>query len=160
MIFLIAEIYQLVGIREERNFRGRGIDSIGNIMPERRITGSIRPIPEINKATSCESAIVEIMTPINKESRIYNRETERRATMLPRIGTPRTYTDMRRLVTRLMQEITKYGMVFAKIIAPGLMGEASRISIVPVSFSRAIEIEVIMAQIKRRIIPRTPGTKL
>ena len=42
----------------------------------------------------------------------------------------------------------------------GLTGETSRTSIVPVSFSRTMEMEVIMAQISIRISPMTPGTKL
>jgi len=160
MIFLMADIYQRVGMIEERSWSGSGIDSIGNIMPERRITGSIKPIPDINNATSWELASVEIMNPISKASKMYTRETKMRANILPRMGTPRTNTDMRRLVRRLMQEIVKYGIVFAKMIVTGFIGEASKISIVPDSFSRAIEIDVIMAHIKRRIMPRTPGTKL
>ena len=39
-------------------------------------------------------------------------------------------------------------------------GETNSISIVPVSFSRTMDMEVIMAQINIRISPITPGTKL
>ena len=42
----------------------------------------------------------------------------------------------------------------------GFMGDTSNISIVPDSFSRTIDIEVIIAQISIRISPITPGTKL
>ena len=40
------------------------------------------------------------------------------------------------------------------------MGDTNRTSIVPVSFSRTMEMEVIIAQISISINPITPGTKL
>ena len=42
----------------------------------------------------------------------------------------------------------------------GFTGDTSKISIVPVSFSRTIDIEVIMAQMRVKMSPITPGTKL
>ena len=42
----------------------------------------------------------------------------------------------------------------------GRTGETSNTSIVPISFSRTMETDVIMAQISIRIKPITPGTKL
>lgn len=42
----------------------------------------------------------------------------------------------------------------------GGIGEASNTSMLPVSFSRTIDTEVIMAQMSSKIIPITPGTKL
>ena len=42
----------------------------------------------------------------------------------------------------------------------GRIGEASRISMVPVSFSRTIETLVIIAQMSINTTPITPGTKL
>ena len=48
----------------------------------------------------------------------------------------------------------------AKTIRNGRTGDTSSTSIVPVSFSRTIDTEVIMAQINMKIIPMIPGTKL
>ena len=56
--------------------------------------------------------------------------------------------------------VSGWGMRFDKIINSGFTGETNNTSIVPVSFSRTMEIEVIMAQISIRIKPITPGTKL
>ena len=42
----------------------------------------------------------------------------------------------------------------------GRTGDTSSTSIVPVSFSRTIDTEVIMAQIRMKIMPMMPGTKL
>lgn len=42
----------------------------------------------------------------------------------------------------------------------GRTGETSSTSIVPVSFSRTIDTEVMMAQIRMKISPMMPGTKL
>ena len=49
------------------------------------------------------------------------------------------------------------GTAFARIIVRGFIGDTSNTSMVPFLL-RAIEIEVIMAQISMRIIPITPGT--
>ena len=46
------------------------------------------------------------------------------------------------------------------MIRNGLTGETSSTSIVPDSFSRTIETEVIMAQTRMKISPMIPGTKL
>ena len=48
----------------------------------------------------------------------------------------------------------------ARMIKIGRMGDTNRTSIVPVSFSRTMEMEVIIAQISISISPITPGTKL
>lgn len=48
----------------------------------------------------------------------------------------------------------------ARMIKIGRMGDTNRTSIVPVSFSRTMEMEVIIAQISISINPITPGTKI
>ena len=48
----------------------------------------------------------------------------------------------------------------AKMIRMGRTGDTSSTSIVPVSFSRTIDTEVIMAQIRMKMSPMIPGTKL
>ena len=42
----------------------------------------------------------------------------------------------------------------------GFTGDTNSTSMVPVSFSRTMLMEVMMAQISRKIIPMMPGTKL
>jgi len=42
----------------------------------------------------------------------------------------------------------------------GLTGDTRRISIVPISFSRTMDTEVIRAQIRMKMSPIMPGTKL
>jgi len=46
------------------------------------------------------------------------------------------------------------------MIKIGLIGETNNTSIVPISFSRTIDIDVIIAHINIRMSPITPGTKL
>ena len=48
----------------------------------------------------------------------------------------------------------------AKTIRIGRTGETSSTSIVPVSFSRTIDTEVMIAQMTMKINPMMPGTKL
>jgi len=48
----------------------------------------------------------------------------------------------------------------ATTIRSGRTGDTSNTSMVPVSFSRTIDTEVIMAQINMNINPMSPGTKL
>ena len=79
---------------------------------------------------------------------------------LPLKGTSSKNLETNRIVVRFMQEITKYGIIFARMILMGLTGETSNTSIVPLSFSLTIATEVIIAQIKININPIMPGTKL
>ncbi len=56
-------------------------------------------------------------------------------------------------------EITKYGTALEMMMYAGFMGETSRISIVPVSFSFTMAMAVIMTQTISSTIAITPGTK-
>ena len=53
-----------------------------------------------------------------------------------------------------------YGIILDRMIICGLIGETSSTSIVPVSFSLTMAMDVIMAQMRMIIRPMTPGTKL
>ena len=64
------------------------------------------------------------------------------------------------MVVRIANASTKYGATLAIIIINGRTGDTSSSSIVPRSFSRTIEIEVIMAQTSISNMPRMAGTKL
>ena len=68
--------------------------------------------------------------------------------------------DMHRMVAMSMSEIIIYGTSFASTMSMEGRGEASRISMVPVSRSLTMAMEVIMQQISKITIPTTPGTKL
>ena len=81
-------------------------------------------------------------------------------TTLPAIGMLSKKTESKRMVAKFVQEMTKQGTNFATTMTMGGKGEASKISIVPIYFSFTMAMLVIMAQIRSRIKPITPGTKL
>ncbi len=64
------------------------------------------------------------------------------------------------IVSRFIVEIIKYGTILEIIIYAGFIGETSKSSIVPNSFSLTIEIDVIIAHINVSTRAITPGTKL
>ena len=78
----------------------------------------------------------------------------------PAIGTAKTKAESKRIITNIATETTRYGTTFARIISSGFVGDTNTISIVPLSFSRTIEIEVIIAQMSIKSIPMMAGTKL
>ena len=56
--------------------------------------------------------------------------------------------------------MTKYGIILARTIFIGFIGDTSSTSMLPVSFSLTMDTEVISAQISSSISPMIPGTKL
>lgn len=48
----IADIYHLAGIIQENHCKSTGIFSMGNIIPESIITGSMNSIPETRRAVT------------------------------------------------------------------------------------------------------------
>jgi hypothetical protein len=129
-------------------------------MPDSSITGIINAIPEMSMAATCVSEMVEMSSPKHSDTKIKMIETSVSEKMLPATGTWSTNTESTNIVTRLMNESTKYGTAFAMMIFNGFIGDTSSTSMVPVSFSLTIEMEVIMAHININIMPITPGTKL
>ena len=80
--------------------------------------------------------------------------------MLADNGNPSTVYDITSMMARMIHDNRKYGISFPSIIVAGLTGDTSSRSIVPFSFSRTIDTEVMMAHISMKIIPMIPGTKL
>lgn len=59
----MAEIYHRAGIIHDNHCSGTGIFSIGNIMPDSIITGSINSTPDTNRAVTWVFAKVEMNNP-------------------------------------------------------------------------------------------------
>ena len=64
------------------------------------------------------------------------------------------------MVGQVQEGKHEIGTAFDRMMNSGLTGETSRTSIVPVSFSRTMEMEVIMAQISIRINPNDSRYKV
>ena len=77
---------------------------------------------------------------------------------LPRRGTPKTVRAAASTSSTLTNPRTMYGTTFPATMARGRMGETSSISMVPVSFSRAIEIAVMSAETIVSTNASSPGT--
>ena len=134
--------------------------SIGNIIPESIITGNMKATAETISAVSCVLTMVETRSPIERDSITYSNETQITFNKLLEKGIPKTVYEMASMIPRMIQERRKYGTSFPKMIVLGFMGETNNRLIVPFSFSPTIDTDVIMAQIRIKIIPRIPGTKL
>src|ERR1035437_7464707 len=137
-----------------------GIFSIGNMYPLNNIVGNIIPIKEINIADCCEEVTVEINNPKESAVIINNVLSKTRSKILPLIGRSSAYTLSKSMAVRLTSERNKYGIAFEMITIKGFIGDTNNISIVPISFSRTIETEVIITQTSNNTMAMTPGTKL
>ena len=134
--------------------------SIGKIIPESMITGNINATADTINAVSWVFTMVETNRPIERESTTYSNETHITFSTLLEEGIPNTVYEMASIIPRMIQERRKYGTNFPNMIVLGFMGETNNRLIVPFSFSPTIDTEVIMAQIRIKIIPKIPGTKL
>ena len=139
---------------------GSGIFRMGKIKPDKRMVGSIRPSNEINMATIWFGATVEINIPKLNAININRNDSPISRKKLPLIGTPKTKTPNSIMVSALMNDKSKYGVTLPNTIWIGFSGDASRTSMVPISFSLLIEMEVIMAEISIKIIAMIPGTNM
>lgn len=101
---LTAIIYQRAGTRSDNTCSSRGIFSMGYIIPESSVAGSIIPIPEINKAINCELVTVEINKPIDNATKINKTEIIIKLKRLPTIGTFKTKTESKMTVPKLTKE--------------------------------------------------------
>ena len=117
-------------------------------------------MPEISIATSCLATRVDIRIPIDSDTSMNSSDTSTTHIRLPDIGTLIRNTDRQSTISRMKAETTKYGIALASITEKGFTGETSSTSIVPLSFSRTMDTEVIIAHTSMRIMPMTPGTKL
>ena len=153
-------INHLAGIILLMYCNGNGILEIGKIKPDSKITGSINPISEIIRAACWVFAIVEINTPRVNEVIINKMLSIPSKNKLPLTGTLNTKMLKTMMTTALIIDKNIYGKTLPIITKNGFKGDTKRISIVPNSFSRVIEIEVIIAETSIRITVITPGTKL
>ena len=160
IIVFIAEINQRGGIITLNHWRILGIFSIGKINPDRRIVGKSNPTIEINMAICCVFTAVEIRIPRDNARRIKIKQTPISKPKLPLIGNPNTVYPISRITSELVNAKPTYGSTFPRIICVGRKGETRRISIVPSSFSLAMEIDVIIAVISIRISAIVPGTNM
>ena len=78
---------------------------------------------------------------------------------LPRTGTPNTMAASASVVSAFTNASARYGATFPTTICAGRSGDTSSTSIVPRSFSRAMEIAVISAETRVRTNASRPGTK-
>src|SRR3989339_1039895 len=98
----------------------------------------------------------EMSRPIDSETKMNTKDTITSQKRLPVTGTPSRKTERNNIVVRLTIESTKYGTALDSIKKIGRTGDTRRTSIVPVSFSLTIDIEVIIAQMSISINPITP----
>ncbi len=160
IILRMAGTYQRAGTIFEMTCSGMGIFSIGNIMPDNIITGIMNTMPDTSNAAICVSTMVDTNNPSASASKIYTNEVTTNAVNDPERGNPSAYFEINSMAVKSMHESRKYGIILAITIIPGRIGETSKISIVPVSFSLTIDTDVSIAHISIKISPMMPGTKL
>ena len=107
IIAFTADIYHFAGTISESHCSGTGMFSMGKIIPDSNMTGSISPIPEINMAACCEFVIVETSNPRANDKNIYSNETATKLIKLPATGTFSTNTDNNMMVAKFTQDKTK-----------------------------------------------------
>ena len=96
--------------------------------------------------------------PKDKVVNINNNNSNNNNKRLPLIGTPNTKYPSSNTTIEITKARKIYGITLAMMICIGFMGDASKTSIVPSSFSRVSEIEVIIAVTSINIIVIKPGT--
>src|SRR5665213_2448129 len=124
----------------------KGMFSTGNKNPLNKSEGRNKLIMDVNWAVCWVLAELEINIPSEREVIVNRMLSPTNKNKLPRTGTSRTYTLSKSMVAMFSIETSRYGMVLAMIILKGFNGETRRTSMVPISFSLTMEIEVIMAQ--------------
>ena len=127
--------------------------------PESSSVGIMSPASAAIIAVRWLGALVEITMPSASAVTMYSPLSASRSTRLPRSGTPNTVRAATSTRSTLTKPSTMYGMTLPATIALGRMGETSSISIVPVSFSREIEMAVISADTIVSTNATRPGTK-
>ena len=87
--------------------------STGNTMPERSITGSISPMPDIIIAEPWLSATDEMSRPSASDTSAKSVARKKTSHTLPLIGTPSRYRERSSIVTTFTIESARYGTAFA-----------------------------------------------
>ena len=137
-----------------------GMFSTGKINPLSRMVGSIRATSESIIAICWLLVIVEMSIPSDSAIQMKSRLSNKSRATLPTTGTPNTVFP-RMIIMQASKKARKtYGKTFPIMIWTGLRGETRRSSIVPSSFSRVIESEVIRAEISISSMAIRPGTNI
>lgn len=76
MSLRIEDMYHLAGTMHDTHCSITGRLSIGNIIPERKTTGTINVIAETIRAANCVSTSVDINSPIERAMRMYIKEIQ------------------------------------------------------------------------------------
>ena len=100
----------------------RGIDSMGNIIPESMIMGISSTIADNSNATSCVFATLETSKPNERAKRIYIVEIRNIQNKEPCNGTSNTKIAIRSITIRITKASTKYVTTVASIIINGRVG--------------------------------------
>src|ERR1035437_2354744 len=102
------------------------------------------PTRESDMAPCWVLAPVETSRPRERQVIMYMMLTAYNRRRLPLIGKSNAYTLRIRITVKLMIERTRYGTALARITKMGLKGDTSNTSMVPNSFSRTMEMDVII----------------
>ena len=105
--FRIASTYHLAGITQDSHWRGCGILSIGNIIPDSIMTGSMNPTADTIRAVSWLLTSVDTNSPIDSESTIYRSETNTTLNMLADTGSPSIVYEISSIISRIMHDNIK-----------------------------------------------------
>ena len=107
MILRTMQTYQRAGMKHETPCNMLGILSIGKMIPDKMIVGSISTIPEASMAATCVRVTLEINRPRASDTKINTSDTPNNAMRLPAIGTSSTKTDKSRMVDKFKMERAK-----------------------------------------------------
>ena len=107
MILRTMLTYQRAGMKHEIPCNMPGMLSIGKIIPDRIIVGSISTIPEASMAATCVCVTLEINNPRASDTKMNTSDTLTSAVRLPAIGTSSTKNDRSKMVVRFNMESTK-----------------------------------------------------
>lgn len=130
---------------------------MGNINPERRIAGRKKKKVLII-ACCCVWETVDIKRPIPSVERRYSVVQKRRRMRLPLMGISNQNTPTAVMRRTSMKDIMAKGMVFPRISSKGVIGVTISCSIVPISLSLTIAIEVKRRDVNIMMKAITPGT--
>ena len=139
--------------------RGMGIFSIGNINPLRIMVGSIVTPRDINMAVCWVFELIEINNPNANDVKINRRLSAYKSKILPFTGRCNSSQLNNKMDVTFISETITYGTNLEKITINGWKGETNNTSMVPSSFSRTIEMDVIITQISHMIMDIIPGIK-
>ena len=133
---------------------------IGKINPDNIMTGSIKPNNESINAVCWVLATVEINTPKLKAVIINKRLSASKSATLPLTGTSKIRYAISKIKAALKMDKMIKGTNFPIIIIAGFSGDTYNISMVPISFSRVMDMEDNIAETSIKIMVITPGTNI